>query len=140
MRRHLTVGQRAMLAEKLANLPVGRPNGNNDDRHHYSRNEASKTVGSFPAAISRIKTVREFAPEEARKVETGEQTLDAAYKVAAKNKKESLGKETPEKAATPKQSMLTLTGIVDKKVEIPYPMPQGRHQFNRTNSISLDAA
>jgi protein gp37 len=30
--------------------------------------------------------------------------------------------------------MITLQGIVDKKlIEVPYPQPQGKHQFNRTN-------
>jgi hypothetical protein len=37
MRRHLTVGQRAMLAEKLALLPPYRPNGKFADPQTYSQ-------------------------------------------------------------------------------------------------------
>jgi hypothetical protein len=46
MRRHLTVGQPAMLAEKLASLPVGRPNGNSSDSKNYSQTKISDVIGT----------------------------------------------------------------------------------------------
>jgi hypothetical protein len=105
MRRHLTVGQRAMLAERLANLSVGRPNGNSRESVNYSRTKAANVAGTHPEAISQIRVIREFAPAEAHRVETGQNSLEATYKVAAKNKKDTFAKETPEKAATPRRAM-----------------------------------
>jgi len=87
--------------------------------------------------ISKAHVIQEFAPQKVEKVQAGK-PLEAAYKVAAKNKKETLAKEKLEKSAADAQPMptpmLTLAGIVDKKmVGIPYSRPKELHQFNRTN-------
>jgi hypothetical protein len=58
MRRHLTVGQRAMLAEKLALLPPYRPNGKFADPQTYSQEKVSEAVGIRPQAIRQARAAK----------------------------------------------------------------------------------
>jgi hypothetical protein len=59
--------------------------------------------------------------------------LGAAYKVACRNQKQAEQIEKPVKPVY-RAPVIQLTGIIDKKlVEVPYPEPQGKHAFNRTN-------
>jgi protein gp37 len=136
-RRHLTVGQKAMLAAKIANIPQG---GN---RRTKIKLQNSKLISSSQAAefmglgsnshISRARRIQEWAPAVGKKVEAGNITLDAAYQIASQNKKQSEALHKPERQK-PCSQPIELTGIIDKKfVQIPYPKPAGKHQFNRTN-------
>jgi hypothetical protein len=110
-RRHLSVGQRAMVAEKLANfkhgsnqfrkeeVPIGTSSmtqaqagtllGSNRFQKvevpigtSMTRTQAGTLLGVTPQEISKARIVRELAPREAAKVEQGELSLDAAYKKA----------------------------------------------------------
>jgi protein gp37 len=131
-RRHLTVGQRSMIAEKLAKLVRGRPNANlNVPNGTFTEDEAAKMLGVTRQEISRARFIRQVMPKLAKEVENGTVTLDGAYKKA----KQKIAEE-PERprAAKSNKSTITLTGIVDKKlVDVPYPAPKGKHTFNVTN-------
>ena len=137
IRRHLTPWEKVKIADNLAQMKNGGDRKSEEirirDRTVMTREEAAKMVGTRPQAISEARLIRDFAPQEIEKLDRGETTLDAAAKVAAKNKKESLAKETPEKFV-PKAPMLELESIQDKKIVlVPYPEPKGKHQFNQTN-------
>lgn len=103
-RRHLTTGQRAMLAAKLAEeeakeikareaaRKAAQPRGadgrltetgaekpSTADRHAREATErAGKEVGVSGRAVARAQRVRKEAPDLATKVETGEMSLNAA--------------------------------------------------------------
>jgi protein gp37 len=135
-RRHLTVGQRAMLAEKIANSPHGgavyakKPL---DITNRISIKQAAEQVSTNPKAVSFARTIRDWAPAVAKQVEAGTTSLEHGYEIARQNKKIAK-KILPLEKTKPSQKTIILSGIVDKKlVEVPYPQPQGKHQFNRTN-------
>jgi protein gp37 len=133
-RRHLTPGQRAIIAEKLANMPSG------GDRRSTSgnplmitREQAAERIGTTPHAITQIRTIKEWAPAAIEEIAAGKINLEAGFELARANKKTKEVIEKPEKTG-PKPKIITLAGIIGKKlVEVPYPQPQGKHQFNRTN-------
>jgi protein gp37 len=132
-RRHLTVGQRAMIGAEIANCPEGRHSPKNNPEP-VNRQQAADLVGlTAKEEISQARLVKQWAQPEAQKVIAGEMDLHPAYKIARANKAQALSREHPEKVTVEKFTV-TLTGIVDKKlVKVPYPKPNGPHQFNRTN-------
>lgn len=131
-RRHLTVGQRAMLAEKIANLKRGQKT--NAANHAFvSEKQASRQLNTNFTAIQRARLIRNWAPTIVNQVESGEITLEQGYHVACRNRDASEKIDPPEKTK-PASRTITLIGIVDRKlVEVPYPEPKQGHQFNRTN-------
>ena len=134
-RRQLTPGQRAMIAEKVANLPHGVRSDRVESSYENSTTleQAAEQLGTSKVAISKARAIREWAPTAAKKVENGTLTLEEGYRVASNAKKAAAEKDAPEKPKSEKIT-ISLTGIVDKKlVEIPYPKPKGKHSFNRTN-------
>src|SRR4029077_18739256 len=134
-RRHLSAWQKADIARKRANMRQGERTDfkPSENPQKVLQEEAAKDLGTTPHAITQAKVIREWAPDEAEKADRGEATLDSAYKVANSRKKEAEKLVSPEKEKRgPK--MIALTGIIDKKlVEVSYPQPKGKHQFNRTN-------
>jgi hypothetical protein len=73
IRRHLTTGQKAALGAKIANLP----DGVRSDRSvavgvltPRTREQVALTVGTTTVAISQIRAIKEYAPEEYEKVAT----------------------------------------------------------------------
>ncbi len=75
-RRNLTPGQRAAVADKLANLD----NGSNRYQKlgvgipiptPISREEAAERVGTTPQAISEFRVVKEWAAPAAKAIESG---------------------------------------------------------------------
>jgi hypothetical protein len=54
-RRHLTAGQKAMIAEKIAKLPRGRPN-NFEELRNYSQADAAVLMGAI--SRSALQTVQ----------------------------------------------------------------------------------
>jgi Protein of unknown function (DUF5131) len=142
IRRHLTVGQRAMIAEKLANLSVGRPNksaivktdhNNCDICPNYSEEKAAEELGVTRKDVGRARVIREYAgAQEIAAVERGTKTLNEVYRKARKKKLASPAPEKPSKNGA--QGIVTLDGILDKKrIEVPYPKPRGLHQFNQAS-------
>ena len=85
LRRHLTVGQRAMIAASLANMTVGGSGSNQygdsnrtNSSESKSNEDAAKSLGVGPTAVKDAKKVKRDAPDLAKKVEKGEMTLNAA--------------------------------------------------------------
>ena len=97
MRRHLTPGQKAMAAEKLASMPTHRPkisppiggllDGHQEDKPLISQADAAAKVGTNARAVQRARAVRrKAAPEVVKAVEDGAMTLNAAERTISKPK------------------------------------------------------
>jgi hypothetical protein len=100
-RRHLSAGQRAMVAERIANLGHGGDRKTDDfkigDPILKTRDEAARLAGSTPEAISQARLIRQWGtPEEVRAVEAGTETLEQAYKRVQK-KRETEGRSAPKR-------------------------------------------
>src|SRR5262249_6511441 len=83
VRRHLTVGQRAMIAAKIADLPKGRPveNGSSEpfSRPAIRQEQAAEALKVSVPTVKRAKRVlKHGGPELAKKVTDGEMTVSAA--------------------------------------------------------------
>jgi hypothetical protein len=111
-RRHLSVGQRAMVAEKLASLRRGSNQFQKVDvpigTSSMTRTQAGTLLSVTPQEISKARIVRELAPTEAAKVEQGELSLDAAYKkakrkIAPDKARSGTGDETEDPKKPPKR-------------------------------------
>jgi len=136
-RRHLTIGQRAMIGAKIANMNQGGNHRSNKSKELdlISQSEAIQLLGGniHHDAISQAQIVKDWAPDEAKEVEAGNLTLANGYQIARQRKKQSEAIHKPEKKSR-NSDIIELTGIVDKKfVQVLYPKPAGIHQFNRTN-------
>lgn len=102
LRRHLTTGQRAMIAASLANMTVG-GNGSNQYSDSKTANspdststaEAAKSLNVGERTVREAKEVKRDAPDLAEKVSRGEMTLNAA-KTESRERKGIAPKEKPE--------------------------------------------
>jgi hypothetical protein len=111
LRRHLTTGQRAMIAAALANMTVG-GNGSNQYSDSKAINlsdskttaEAAKSLNVGEATVRHAKEVRRDAPDLAEKVARGEMSLHAA-KTESRERKGEPPKTT---SAPPKPTTMSL--------------------------------
>ena len=82
LRRHLTTGQRAMIAAALANMTAGRNWGENSKATNSLDNkttaEVAKSLSVGETAVREAKEVKRDAPDLAEKVARGEMSLHAA--------------------------------------------------------------
>lgn len=82
LRRHLTTGQRAMIAAALANMTAGgdrrSDQGANLRGDSKSNEDAAKAASVSPRSVQHAKEVKRDAPDLAEKVSRGEMTLNAA--------------------------------------------------------------
>lgn len=85
LRRHLTVGQRAMIAASLANMTKQDTLKQNTDgqicptdEDKKSNEDAAKSLNVSPMTVKNAKEVKRDAPDLAKKVENGEMSLNAA--------------------------------------------------------------
>lgn len=94
-RRHLTPGQKAMLAEKIATIPKGCHVST--ETSLLSKRAVAKKIGTSSASISRARTIRKLAPEEAKLVEAGKMTMEQGYQTARRKKRNgaSITKKSP---------------------------------------------
>jgi hypothetical protein len=102
VRRHLTVGQRAMIAEKLATLSRGRPGDKSEVPQNFQGGRSQAQVAGklyiTPKAITMARTIRQWGtPEEVQAVEAGTETLEQAYKRAQKKREKTAGPKKPAK-------------------------------------------
>ena len=126
-RRHLTVGQRAMIAEKIANLARG------GDRHsekfqsanlHFERPvtrvEAARKLGVSKRSADTAADLKKTSPEAASAVERGEMTLNAAArKAGGEDSKPQPAKPTPAALAKlRKENELLEAELTEAKLEI----------------------
>lgn len=97
-RRHMTSGQKAALAAKIADLGVG----DNQHAEGTSQAEAASMVKASKTGIKKFNKVKELDPELAKKVEMGEVALDAAYNKVREPAEPGGGKgQRPEEATPP---------------------------------------
>ena len=86
LRRHLTVGQRAMIAASLANMTKQDTLKQNTDGqicpteggNKKSNEDAAKSLNVSPKTVKNAKEVKRDAPDLAKKVERGDMSLNAA--------------------------------------------------------------
>jgi ParB-like chromosome segregation protein Spo0J len=90
-RRHLTESQRAIIAKRLETLKQGRPG--KDAILHVSRDDAARLLNVSPRSIASAGTVLKRAePEIVAAVERGEMAVSTAAYIAAKPRKQQLGR------------------------------------------------
>jgi hypothetical protein len=89
VRRHLTIGQRAMIGRQKANIPVGANQYKMavENLTPISQEQAAADLGIDRTDIAKANTIIEYARIEAAKVAAGRTSLDAAYKAALQNKR-----------------------------------------------------
>ena len=112
-RRHLTTGQRAMLAIEVEDLLAkengrGRPSADDTEdkkvaelppipkEERLNRTKAAKTTGTSGRAVAQAKRVKKHAPDLAEKVASGELALDKAEKQVARRLKDAEEQEARE--------------------------------------------
>jgi len=82
-RRHLSESQRAMVAAKIANLEVGRPEVNCGNSHNLSQSDTANLFSIDRWTVNKAKKVlSEGTPELAEAVEQGEIAVSLAAKVS----------------------------------------------------------
>lgn len=114
LRRHLTTGQRAMIAASLANMASG--GGGNQytkvDRTNSSsaksNEDAAKSLNVGPTAVKDAKEVKRDAPDLAERVSRGEMSLNAA-KTESRERK---GEPVKEKPKPPKPREMSLDEVM----------------------------
>lgn len=111
LRRHLTTGQRAMIAATLANMTVGGTGSNQYEKSNRPNSVDSKSMGSAAKSLSVGKTavvdaknLKRDAPDLVEKVNKGEMSLHAADTERRKRKGEKL--KTKPKATKPVEMSL----------------------------------
>ena len=113
LRRHLTTGQRAMIAAALANMTRedtlkqntdGRIRLTEEDEEKKSNGSAAKSLGVGVTSVKDAKEVKSDAPDLAEKVARGEMSLHAA-KTESRERKGEPPKTT---SAPPKPTTMSL--------------------------------
>lgn len=97
LRRHLTVGQRAMIAAALANMTHGgdrRSDQETNSSFEKSTADVAKSLNVGPTAVKDAKKIKRDAPDLAEKVSRGEMSLNAA-KTESEERKGSSKKPKP---------------------------------------------
>jgi len=95
-RRHLTVGQRAEIAEKLAK--AGRGGDRKTDQKleisfdQPTIEQAAKTLHVSPASVKQVRKVRREAPEKMKAIKTGKLSPSKAVKDIDQQKRQFKGK------------------------------------------------
>lgn len=131
-RRHLTVGQLAMIAVEIAK-DLAEEAARRERRgtvapieaRGKSSEHAASIVGIGHTSVERAQTVVDRSPRLAEQVAAGDLTLDAAYKQV----KDSISENKPKPAKAPEFIELT----THEGNPIKYRLPQGKPTFNKTN-------
>ena len=160
-RRHLTAGQRAMVAlrveEHYAELARARKIATNGghvgdtpqtvraDLHApYERRAATKaaqSVGASGRAVGQAKRVQREAPDLAEKVRAGALALDAAEReVKARLAEQRKREPEPERPKPHRAEPIMLTLRTHTGDAVPYPQPASRPTFNETKGEGISWA
>jgi len=100
-RRHLNESQRAVIAARLANMPPGAPEGNQNASREKTKvsidtfvlpkislEQAAELLNVGRATVARVKAVEREAPELVEKIEHGEMTAHEAEKKVKQKQRE----------------------------------------------------
>lgn len=111
LRRHLTTGQRAMIAASLANMTVGGTGSNQYEKSNRENSPDSKTnkqagdqLNVSDHSVKTAKNIKNDTPDLAEKVNKGEMSLHAAETERRKRK----GEKPKTKPNTPKPVDMSL--------------------------------
>jgi len=90
-RRHLTAGQRALIADSMATMRQGQrtdlePSLNSEK---VSMTSAAKMLRVAPDTVSKVRTVRRDAPDLIPQIKSGKLTVNKAVKEVAKRKRDT---------------------------------------------------
>jgi hypothetical protein len=139
VRRHLTVGQRAMIGEKIANLPKG---VRSDSRMWLSepitQEQAAKQLNTSITAIKQARVVRGWAKEEVEAVEAGTESLEQAYKRAQKKREKTEGqKKSAKRKSQPrrKDDFVELQAPLDSSQDVPQEPVEVESQATRQDCV-----
>lgn len=113
LRRHLTTGQRALVAASLATMSIG-GNGSNQYEKSKSANlqnstsvdTAASQLSVSPRSVSTAKDIKRDTPDLAEKVSKGDMSLNAADR----ERRKRLG--LPEKTNAPKPTVIHLDDLM----------------------------
>lgn len=108
LRRHLTTGQRALVAAALANMSVGRNWESNSENfpNKVSQSNAAGRLNVSDKSVRTAKDVKRDAPDLAEKVNKGEMSLNAAET----ERRKRLG--LPEKTNAPKPKVVNIDDLM----------------------------
>ena len=109
LRRHLTTGQRALVAAALANMTVGGDRKSDQTanlQNDISVGTAANQLSVSPRSVSTAKDVKRDTPDLAEKVNKGQMSLHAAET----ERRRRLG--LPEKTNAPKPKVVDLDGLI----------------------------
>lgn len=108
LRRHLTTGQRALVASALANMTVGRNWESNSENspNKVSQTDAASQLNVSDKSIRTAKDVKRDTPDLAEKVNRGEMSLNAADT----ERRKRLG--LPEKTNAPKPKVVDIDNLM----------------------------
>jgi len=109
LRRHLTTGQRALVAAALATMTVG-GDRKSDQRQNSADDKSNKQVGDqlnvSHQSVKTAKNIKKDTPDLAEKVNKGQMSLNAAET----ERRRRLG--LPEKTNAPKPKVVDLDGLI----------------------------
>lgn len=108
LRRHLTTGQRALVAAALANMTVGRNWESNSENspNKVSQTDAASQLNVSDKSIRVAKDVKRDTPDLAEKVNKGQMSLNAAET----ERRRRLG--LPEKTNAPKPKVVSIDKLM----------------------------
>ena len=113
LRRHLTTGQRALVAAALANMTVGGTGSNQYEKSNslnldfdVSLQDSANQLSVSRASVATAKKVKHDTPDLAEKVNKGQMSLHAAET----ERRRRLG--LPEKTNAPKPKVVDLDGLI----------------------------
>ena len=128
-RRHLSAGQKAAIASKLANIKVGGNQFTEGDA--VSQKEAAAKLDTSPKAVQRFKRVESNDPALAERVKNGELSLNAAENEIKEDLQESFGTVRPKPAESAEDQTKEVDGgDVPNKAETSISDPEAPVGFN----------
>lgn len=109
LRRHLTTGQRALVAAALANMTLGGDRKSNQSANSHSDTSLQKAANQMSVGrrtVATAKDVKRDVPDLAEKVNRGEMSLNAAET----ERRKRLG--LPEKTNAPKPKVVNIDDLM----------------------------
>lgn len=115
-RRHLTPGQRAVVAARMANMRHGGDRKSDQAanlRLDISQAEAAKTMGVSERSVNEVKAIEQIAPELIKEIENGFYTINEAKKQAKIQTKLAEKKELVKQFAEAKNTDICVVQVGD---------------------------
>lgn len=145
-RRHLNESQRAVIAERLANMTVGNISGSNQHERKaakmpdsISQAEAAKMLNVSERTVRNIKAVKESRPELIEQIVSGKLTAGKAYKETQREEKLATIKEIAEqKKVNPLETIIPELILADPPWRYDFAETANREIENQYPTATLD--